>query len=154
MSGSTQTDAAALESFSEKFNIRMLEFHRDAHWVLSLRPEQVTLGSVVVSSAAGALSFESCSTQTLNALGQNFARLERFIKDQFGAVRLNILCLMMVDPIVHFHVIPRYDTSKDFSGQVWSDSDWPAPVVLRPSATSPEVIRELHDRFAQGFGSI
>ena len=32
---------------------------------------------------------------------------------------------MMVDPEVHFHVIPRYSKPVEFAGEVFVDPDWP-----------------------------
>ena len=34
--------------------------------------------------------------------------------------------LMMVDPDVHFHVIPRYGEMRDFDGVTFVDRGWPA----------------------------
>jgi len=39
---------------------------------------------------------------------------------------------MMVDPHVHFHVIPRYSASRDFEGSSFADPTWPKP----PDVTS------------------
>jgi diadenosine tetraphosphate (Ap4A) HIT family hydrolase len=32
---------------------------------------------------------------------------------------------MMVDPDVHFHVLPRYAQVRHFAGQAFSDPAWP-----------------------------
>ena len=39
--------------------------------------------------------------------------------------------LMMVDPHVHFHVIPRYDGSRSFGGMSFPDRAWPGPPDLK-----------------------
>ena len=48
----------------------------------------------------------------------------------FGAVRLNALCLMMKDPLFHFHLLPRYAAPVDFAGRPWVDDGWPGPPAL------------------------
>jgi diadenosine tetraphosphate (Ap4A) HIT family hydrolase len=38
--------------------------------------------------------------------------------------------LMMVDPDVHFHVIPRYAGQRRFADTVTRDAGWPGPPEL------------------------
>jgi len=33
--------------------------------------------------------------------------------------------LMMVDPVVHFHVLPRYSSDREFEGFTFKDFSWP-----------------------------
>jgi len=40
----------------------------------------------------------------------------------------------MVDPNVHFHVIPRYDGSRSFAGMDVADAGWPGPPDLKSAA--------------------
>ena len=47
--------------------------------------------------------------------------LKRFV----GYSKINYLMLMMVDPNVHFHVIPRYEGSRDFGDVAFFDAGWP-----------------------------
>uniref|UniRef100_UPI00215A20A4 hypothetical protein n=1 Tax=Escherichia coli TaxID=562 RepID=UPI00215A20A4 len=42
-----------------------------------------------------------------------------------GYARLNYLMLMMVDPHVHFHVIPLYEGARDWRGHSFVDAGWP-----------------------------
>jgi diadenosine tetraphosphate (Ap4A) HIT family hydrolase len=44
--------------------------------------------------------------------------------------RLNYLMLMMVDPHVHFHVIPRYEGTRERDGVDLPDRGWPRPPEL------------------------
>ena len=45
--------------------------------------------------------------------------------------------LMMVDPDVHFHVIPRYAKPKKFGGMEFTDPGWPsAPDLSHTNKTS------------------
>ena len=37
---------------------------------------------------------------------------------------------MMVDPHVHFHVIPRYKSEVEFNDRMFNDMLWPKPPIL------------------------
>lgn len=39
--------------------------------------------------------------------------------------KINYLMLMMVDPHVHFHVIPRYDGAREWNSREFVDVGWP-----------------------------
>ena len=39
--------------------------------------------------------------------------------------KINYLMLMMVDPNVHFHVIPRYEGGREWQGREFVDVGWP-----------------------------
>lgn len=40
--------------------------------------------------------------------------------------KINYLMLMMVDPDVHFHVLPRYASGQTWQGLDFADEGWPA----------------------------
>jgi diadenosine tetraphosphate (Ap4A) HIT family hydrolase len=109
-----------------------------SHWVVQLRPRQVTLGSLVLVSTEPARAFHEIGTKA-------FAELERATTDieaTLGAVvryeRLNYLMLMMVDPDVHFHVIPRYSGSRSLAGLELADTGWPGPPDLKAGFDADE----------------
>ena len=90
------------------------------------REKQVTIGSVIIMSkhleetSLGALSPEAWSE-----FGGVCRDIETALKSTFSADAFNYLALMMVDPEVHFHVIPRYSNMVSFAGQAFTDPDWP-----------------------------
>ena len=51
------------------------------------------------------------------------------------------LMLMMIDPDVHFHVLPRYDRDVAFEGIAFSDPGWPGPPQLGSSTEISESVR-------------
>jgi len=60
--------------------------------------------------------------------------------------------LMMVDPDVHFHVIPRYSSPREASGLVYADAGWPGPPALEPAIVpGPEQSEVLRVRLAQAW---
>ena len=121
-------DAAA--EFHAKFRLGDLTVCTDQDWTLSVRPAQPVLGALVLSTRHGATSFGDLDERT----GTGFVRLvafaERAARASFGAVRINVLCLMMQDPLVHFHLLPRYAEPVEHSGITWSDPGWPGPPDL------------------------
>jgi diadenosine tetraphosphate (Ap4A) HIT family hydrolase len=50
--------------------------------------------------------------------------------------------LMMVDPDVHFHVLPRYSGARDFAGTRFADDGWPGPPKLEPAVVLDDPLRD------------
>ncbi|MNC89705.1 hypothetical protein D3C83_56830 [compost metagenome] len=68
------------------------------------------------------------------------------VDDQFAplADKINWLLLMMVDPDVHFHVLPRYSGARQFAGMTFTDPGWPAaPDLAHINAAGPDTIGAL-----------
>ena len=100
------------------------EFDR---WVVLLRPQQITLGALVVACKEEATTLSTVSTEGFEELREVAAQVERGLKGVFGYDKLNYLMLMMVDPDVHFHVLPRYGQERAFQGKTFRDFGWPGP---------------------------
>lgn len=115
---------------AEKFGYPQRLLFENQHWLLLLRPHQVTLGSMVVVSKSDAESLSTISEAAFAAFPQICQCAERALKDLFSAKKFNYLALMMVDPHVHFHVIPRYNSPVRYLGEEFVDTDWPKPVEI------------------------
>jgi diadenosine tetraphosphate (Ap4A) HIT family hydrolase len=107
------------------------------HWAVLLRPQQVTLGSLVLISMENATEFSSVSAEGFAALRPIIRGIECLLRDVVGYERINYLMLMMVDPDVHFHVIPRYSEVRSFDGVDLPDHGWPGPAALGQYASLP-----------------
>ena len=107
---------------------RLKEFKK---WTVVLRPQQVTLGSLVIVCKEGATAFSQISRDAFAELRDITQFIEPKLGGAFSYEKINYLMLMMVDPDVHFHVIPRYSTSKHFKGQEFVDHGWPGPPNLK-----------------------
>ena len=70
-------------------------------------------------------SLGSVSAEAWSEFGEVTRFVEETIKNVFGAEKFNYLALMMHDPEVHFHVIPRYSKPVYFLGKEFIDTDWP-----------------------------
>ena len=97
------------------------------HWVVLLRPRQVTLGSLVLVCREPATAFSDISLEAHGELQQAVTGMETVLKKAFQYDKINYLMLMMVDPDVHFHVIPRYAGQRTHAGQTFVDEQWPGP---------------------------
>jgi diadenosine tetraphosphate (Ap4A) HIT family hydrolase len=98
-----------------------------AHWMVLLRPRQVTLGSLVLACREPATRFGDIPPAAATELGQAVREIEGTLKSLFAYDKINYLMLMMVDPHVHFHVIPRYAGPRQFAGRELKDANWPKP---------------------------
>lgn len=100
------------------------------HWVVLLRPEQVTLGSLVLVSKTDASALSDLPTEAFTELAIVTSNLEGALRASFSYDKINYLLLMMVDKHVHFHVLPRYDSTRDLDGNTYPDEAWPGPPDL------------------------
>ena len=55
--------------------------------------------------------------------------------------KINYLMLMMVDPDVHFHVLPRYSGTRTLLGVTYPDAGWPGPPALDQAVDLDEKAR-------------
>ncbi|WP_375187523.1 HIT family protein [Sphingobium yanoikuyae] len=95
------------------------------HWVVLLRPAQPTLGSLVLAAKSDATAFGDLPGDAHAELKTVTAAIEAALTAAVGYAKINYLMLMMVDPHVHFHVIPRYDGERSAAGLTISDAGWP-----------------------------
>ncbi len=103
------------------------------YWVVLFRDRQVTIGSVIIMTKdMAARSLGAISPEAWSEYGTVCADVERWLTEAFGAEKFNYLALMMKDPEVHFHVIPRYSRPVVFEGKTYEDVDWPLKTSLDP----------------------
>jgi diadenosine tetraphosphate (Ap4A) HIT family hydrolase len=100
------------------------------HWQVLVRPQQVTLGALVLVCTDPAKAFSQISARAFEELAQVTVDLDTALTKVFAPDKLNYLMLMMVDPDVHFHVLPRYAAARAFAGRDMKDAFWPKPVDL------------------------
>jgi diadenosine tetraphosphate (Ap4A) HIT family hydrolase len=95
------------------------------HWTVLLRPQQVTLGSLVLACREPATRFSEISPSAFTGLATAVGDIEATLSRAFSYDKINYLMLMMVDPHVHFHVVPRYAKAREFHGVTFADAGWP-----------------------------
>jgi diadenosine tetraphosphate (Ap4A) HIT family hydrolase len=117
-----------------------------AHWSVLLRPRQPTLASLVLVCRDDAKAFSAISPAAFADLGLAVRGVESMLRAVVGYERINYLMLMMVDPDVHMHVIPRYSGKREFEGVVFPDTTWPGPPALEPAVVPDLPVREALQR--------
>ncbi|HVJ43774.1 MAG TPA: HIT family protein [Dongiaceae bacterium] len=117
-----------------------------SHWLVLARPQQPVLGATVLLCRDQAQAFSKISGQAFGELATVTADLEAALQAAFQPDKLNYLMLMMVDPDVHFHVLPRYQGPRNLAGRAYADAFWPRPVDLTqpvaPDAALTEAVRD------------
>lgn len=117
-------------------------------WVVLLRPSQITLGSLLLICREDVTSLGAISEQASREFGSVCARLESLLSTVFAPDKFNYLALMMIDPHVHYHVLPRYESERTFAGRSFADSNWPKPPNLfEPLDMSADEMNELLETF-------
>lgn len=96
------------------------------YWLVLLREPQATLGSLVLCAKPEVTRFSSLSREAFAEMGAVVGDIECALKAAFAYDKINYLMLMMVDPNVHFHVIPRYAEPRSACGLTIPDAGWPA----------------------------
>lgn len=113
------------EKFKEKFKIKDLMLDQCSGWIVSLRPSQATLGSLVVSLNRPCLRFSEILPCEAQELSKVYKIVEDVLSDFVRFEKINYLSLMMVDSHLHFHVIPRYEGKRNFADVDYWDRGWP-----------------------------
>ena len=125
------------------------EFDR---WVVVLRPKQVTLGSLVLVCKEPVTALSAVSPDGFSELAEVTRQMEDTLARAFQYDKINYLLLMMVDPDVHFHVLPRYAGPRRFGDMEFTDTNWPGPPDLTNIIESaPEMNCAILERLQEGW---
>lgn len=109
-----------------KFGAPQTIIRQYQYWSVLLRPAQATLGALVLAAHEPAQAFSELSQVSFTELHEVARQIESALTKAFQNDKLNYLMLMMVDPDVHFHVIPRYAQPRQFANMEFVDAGWPA----------------------------
>jgi len=136
----------------KKFGYPASLIHELNHWVILLRPAQVTLGSLVLAAKSDATAYSQLSPQAFAEQAEAVRLIERALGAFVDYERINYLMLMMVDPNVHFHVIPRYSSPRRWKEIEFPDGGWPGPPQLGAGIQlTQEEIVQLSDEISSSF---
>jgi diadenosine tetraphosphate (Ap4A) HIT family hydrolase len=118
------------KSFVNKFKLNELTIKNVGSWIISLRPQQPTLGSLILTLNRKCELLSQITENEGMQLSNSFTEIEKMYKSTFKPDKINYLALMMIDNQVHFHVIPRYGKKILFDNQEFEDHKWPVPPSL------------------------
>ncbi len=107
------------------------------HWTVQLRPQQATLGALVLIAKAEVTAFADLPDAAFAQQAAVVRSIERVLGAAIGYDRINYLMLMMRDPHVHYHVLPRYGEPRTYDGIPCTDPGWPGPPDLSHAAELP-----------------
>lgn len=112
-------------------------------WTVLLRPKQVTIGSCVLIANRHVESVAELKDTEATSFVEIVAQLEILLKRKLEYDRINYLALMMKDPHLHFHVIPRYESDRIIAGHSYKDETWPKPPNMSVSIGDASLLDEL-----------
>ncbi|MDO8895859.1 MAG: HIT family protein [Nitrosomonas sp.] len=125
-----------------KFGAPQTIIRQYQYWSVMLRPAQATLGALVLAAHEPVEAFSQLSPESFTELHSITGQIESALTKAFQYDKINYLMLMMVDPDVHFHVIPRYAQPKPFAGMEFIDAGWPAMPNLGQVNTTDAAINQ------------
>ncbi len=129
-----------------KFGAPETTIHTYSTWLVLLRPAQVTLGALVLVAREPVMAFSQLSQAAFTELARVTHDIDTVLSHLFQYDKLNYLMLMMVDPHVHFHVIPRYAAIRHYAQVEFTDSGWPGPPDLgHNNEVDSTVFNQLRD---------
>ncbi len=138
-----------LNATMRKFGAPQTVIRQYQYWSILLRPAQVSLGSLVLTAHEPAHAFSELSQFSFIELHQVTKQMETALTKAFEYDKLNYLMLMMVDPDVHFHVIPRYAQARQFNNIEFLDYGWPgAPDLGQTNETDTATNRLIMEHLS------
>ena len=121
------------------------------HWLVLMREPQTTLGSLVLCAKSELTEFSALPGAAFAEMGVVVGDIERVLKTAFDYDKINYMMLMMVDPNVHFHVVPRYAEARSACGLSIVDSGWPVLPQLGEAVDLSMVQRDALIAYISGF---
>ena len=126
-----------------KFGDPTTRIAQTERWSVLLRPRQPTLGSLVLVCREPVIAFSDLSPEAFAELRGVVRGVEGVLRAFVAYERINYLMLMMVDPHVHFHVIPRYAEPRHRYDLEWTDRAWPKPPDLSAGLVGAELLERI-----------
>lgn len=134
---------SSTDGFYEKPEWKQCELKIYEHWVSSVSTRQHTLGSGIIKARRhGVERISELSEEEIQELTIVMSELEQALErhPSFQPDRFNYLQLGNGLHQLHFHVIPRYETSREFAGIVWEDPEFGHPPIFSDYKPEMDVI--------------
>ncbi|MBP6058365.1 MAG: HIT family protein [Nitrosomonas sp.] len=136
-------ESHSLNATMRKFGAPQTIIRQYQYWSVMLRPAQATLGALVLAAHEPVQAFSALSPASFAELHTVTGHMESALVKAFQYDKINYLMLMMVDPDVHFHVLPRYAQPKQFADMAFMDAGWPAMPNLGQVNKTDTAINQL-----------
>jgi diadenosine tetraphosphate (Ap4A) HIT family hydrolase len=132
-----------------KFGYPRTQVAETDHWLVLVRPQQPTYGALVLVCKEDATAFSDLSASAFADMKQAVGGIEALLRHTVAFERINYLMLMMVDPDVHLHVLPRYPGERIYAGRPFVDAGWPGlPALASHVALSEDDAAALASEFS------
>lgn len=119
-----------IQAIKNKFKIDKTLVKEYKNWYWLIRPKQVTLGSGILLSKHNKSNFSDLNQDSFSELKTIISEIEATLKRMISYDKINYLMLMMEDPIVHYHIIPRHESARLMSRIRVRDHGYPGPPKL------------------------
>ena len=125
-----QISTGGVNATMQKFGYPETLVKEYEHWVVLLKPQQTTIGTLVLVEKSDAEHLGELSKDSWVEFKTVSHDAEQWTRQAFGAEKFNYLALMMKDPNVHFHFVPRYSQPVVVGSESYIDADWPSKTEL------------------------
>ncbi len=115
------------------------------YWKLLVRKKQIKLGSCVAITKRHLDSFSEIGDDEMEEYAQVVRDIEKALKKSFRYDVVHHLLLMFFDKHVHFHIIPRYKTPRNFAGTTWVDDFHPDPLLQKGEPVPQHVLNKIKE---------
>lgn len=92
------------------------------YWTLVLNENQATLGRVFFALKRHEIDIAALTPDEVASLWAFLRETKVALTALFAPDHFNYMFLMNLTPHAHFHIFPRYQTSREFANQSWTDS--------------------------------
>ena len=123
-----------------------------SHWQVIMNHSQDYLGKVMLVLIRHETDVTSLKEAEQVEFWRLLASVRKALSTLFQPDHFNYAFLMNGDRHVHFHVIPRYSTSREFAGLTFTDGQLGEHYQLRDSIVDVKVRQYLADALRAKYG--
>ena len=121
----------SFETTLSKFGYPGSIVSENKHWYILLRPEQITFASMIlITKNEKNSSFAKLKPPEQAEMFLAIQKIEKVAFNIMHCDKINYLALMMVDPFVHYHVLPRFKEPKIYNNIEFLDLGYPGVADL------------------------
>ena len=123
------------------------------NWAIMLNKEQDLIGRVYLLLKREETDVTALTSAEVTELWSVARQVKKVLDLTLAPDHYNYAFLMNVDPNVHFHIIPRYKTKREFAGGTFIDPNFGKHYGIGPAKTLDDAFyNELLTLLRQKFG--
>lgn len=138
---------SVLKKHWDKFRLDELCLYQNEFFVVALREIQKTPFSLILSAKKEIYRHSELTVEEFKLFQEAIVYVEDFCYTMVGATKINFVSLMMVDPILHYHIFPRFKDGIQVNGHDLVDIYYPKPVdILDHHRIELKIIKQYFQR--------